>query len=152
MFCLWSTGSYLALAVLSRASHILGASSLLGHSCSSVRIAKLKIAKSVDFEFIGCLVTNLQICECLENLLKRSLTDRILLDLELLLVLFELSKEIPNCLVFPWNSHLVEITALFHQLDLWELVCEVLDKLESILLDVQELYEIHETNFTICIV
>jgi len=84
--------------------------------------------------------------EVLEDLLERSLRDRVLLDFHFSLVLFDLSEEVTDGLVLSGHTNLVEVAALLQQLHLLEDMSESFDEIESIGLSVDELYESRQAH------
>ena len=68
----------------------------------------------------------------------------------MLLVLY-CTKYKTDCTLVFGNPEFVEITALFQYFHLIEESSEAFDELESILLDIQESYEVHELDLTIII-
>ena len=70
--------------------------------------------------------------EVLEDLLKRSLRDRVFLDFHFKLVLFNHSEEVTDGLVLSRHANLVEVAALLQHLHLLEDLSETFDELESI--------------------
>ena len=71
----------------------------------------------------------------LEDLFERRLADRVLLNVHLLLLTFDLAEQIADRFVLPRHSELVEVTTLFKHLDLLKGPGEVRDKFESVCLN-----------------
>ena len=95
--------------------------------------------ESVHFESKGCLFINAQISKVLEDLLKRRLADRVLLNREAFFFSLNESKQVPNCLVLFRHSEFKEVSTLFNQFHLGEQFGEIFDELESAGLCLQEL-------------
>ena len=85
----------------------------------------------------------------LEDLLQRCLTDTVLLDAEVLLLVLDLSEEPSDSLVLLRHSELVEVTTLLKHLDLAEDLSEVAECAESESLGVEECNQVKNLDFIV---
>jgi len=106
----------------------------------------LELIESVHLESKGCLVVNAQIRKVLEDLLKRRLADRVLLNGEAFLFSLNKSKQVPNGLVLFRHSEFKEVPALFNQFNLGEQFGEIFDELEAAGLRLQELDKVEQSD------
>ena len=82
----------------------------------------------------------------LEDLLQSGLADTVLLDAEILLLVFKLSEEPSNGFALLWNSELVEVSTLLKHFNLAEDVGQERKRLESKSLGEEEGDEVDDTD------
>jgi hypothetical protein len=114
-----------------------------------VGVEQFKRIVLINFESQANGVLDCHIGEGSKDLLKRSLADGVFADLAFLLHVFDLAEEPPNSLIFPGNSKLKEVTALFNQVDLREQRSQLFDVVYSMAHREQEVDQITESHLPI---
>ena len=113
--------------------------SFLKHRRLAIWIQERQLVERIDLESEGSLLVNAHLREVLEDLLKRSLLNTILLDVHVLLLWLDETEQVADSLVLTRHSQLVEVATLLEHLNLSELATQLCNDLEAILLCEAEL-------------
>lgn len=81
-------------------------------------------------------VKNRRVSEILENLLQRSLTNGVLLQIHFLLLVFYKPKQVASCLAVSGQSKLEKVSALLNELNFFKLIDEFVDHFDAVNLGV----------------
>jgi len=114
----------------------------------SVRIEESKFVLDVFEDKSVSVFKDGLVGEHLENLFKRCLTDTVLLNSKICLIVFKLTEQPSDCLALLWYSELVEISTLFKHLNLAKNIAQEVDSLESKSLSIEIGDKVYDTDLT----
>ena len=143
-------GSFLTIIVIGEGQTSLRESLLLlGHPMVGIHESD---TLSIRNEGESCLIAgDALIGEVLEDLLESRLLYTILLDAQVFPLKLKLAEEPADGLAFLGHSHLEKLAALFKDLNLLEVPCQVCQDTEAVRLSLQVLDEVAEAHLSVVV-